>query len=1237
KVLSSAALRGRVVEVLDDRRLRIEAAWSGPDQLVRGFGFRLLDRDGGDALVMGYLSSGRIIELDFPITADLEPGATFELNSPEPAPLLAVRLVTGTPAGEPLPPMSMRLATTRGTNALLTRSGVAPVLFVTRGFGDLLEIGNQARSELFTLDPRKPDLLHARVVEVEGRLAADGREIESIDLDEVNRVAQQLRREGKTIAAVALLHADKNPDHERRVAACLKDAGFGHVSVSSRLTPFIKILPRAETAVVNAYLAPVIESYLARIAQILDGGGLRALTSAGGLVSAESFDAKDSLLSGPAGGIAGAAAAGRAAGFDRLLAFDMGGTSTDVARYDGDFEYVFEHAVGDAHLASPALAIESVAAGGGSICAFDGIRLGVGPKSAGAFPGPACYGAGGPLTLTDVNLLLGRIDPLRFEIPIDPAAAERELERVREQLAASTGERPKSAELLEGFLDLANQKMADAIRRISLRLGYDPTEYALVAFGGAGPQHALAVADRLGVETVVIPPDAALLSAHGLGAAAVERFAEQQILRPLDELAEPLEQTLEQLAVRAASLLRREGVSADQVVIRRRIAGMRYVGQDSPLEVDVDPEGSLRTAFEQRYQTVFGHRPAEREIELVSLRVVASSRTSDATAVPSEIAEPYRPDADREAVVRFSGRERDVPVLGREDLRPGARLDGPCLVLERYSAFVVEDGWSVEMDAAGAMVARRSERLVIGAGADRPEAVRLELFTHRFETIAREMGESLRRTAVSTNIKERLDFSCAVLDSDGELVVNAPHIPVHLGSLGLCVRHVVAAVDLEPGDTVVTNHPAYGGSHLPDVTLVSPAHAPDGELVGYVASRAHHAEIGGALPGSMPPSARNLAEEGVVIVPTHLVRRGEADWDAVRELLASGPHPSRAVEDNVADLRAALAANVRGVTALARLAEQHGSAEVSRYMRALKDRAEAGIRRALGRIDDGRYTAMEVLDDGAVIKVAIEIEGDRAAFDFTGSADVHPGNLNATEAIVRSAVLYVLRLLIDEPLPLNEGLLRAVSLRIPPGILDPEFPDDPTAAPAVVGGNVETSQRLVNGCVRALELAAASQGTMNNLLFGDARRSYYETVCGGCGAGPGFVGASAVHSHMTNTRITDPELIEHRYPVRVERFAVRRGSGGKGRFRGGDGVVREIRFLAPLTLSVLSQHRSAGPAGLAGGGPGRPGAQWVIRATGERVDLGAVDSIEVGPDDLLVLETPGGGGYGDPDSGGDPA
>jgi len=1238
KVLSSSALRGSIAECLTPERagecrLRIDTAWGGPDDLVRGFRFRLLggvaDRPDQAVRVVAYNADESIITLDSSPGDEAKNGEPFELLSREPAPLLAARLVTGTPAEVRLPELTMRLATTRGTNALLTRSGTPPVLFVTRGFADLLEIGTQARPDLFALRVEKPQALYASVVEVGGRLAADGTEIEELDVAAVASAARELAQRGHRVAAVALFHADKKPTHERRVADCLEEEGFHHVSCSAQLAPFIKILPRAETAVVNAYLAPVIESYLRHISAELEHGKLFVMTSAGGLMGSSSYRAKDGLLSGPAGGIAGAADGARAAGFTRVIAFDMGGTSTDVARYDGDFEYTFEQRVGDAHLIAPALAIESVAAGGGSICSSDGHRLHVGPGSAGAFPGPACYGVSGPLTLTDVNLLLGRIDPSRFEIPILPQAAQVALDAVRGSLSADLG----PEELLEGLLDIANQRMADAIRRISLRQGYDPQEYALVAFGGAGPQHATAVADRLEMKTVLIPPNPGLLSSDGLAGAVVERFAEHQILSPLEDVAMSLPSLLEELAQDAVAKVIQEGVLArEEVMIRRRIASLRFAGQDATLEIDLDaPLGQLGERFEDRYRSVFGHRPEGRAIELVSLRVVASSRPAEEPATVGT-AERYEAVADRTVRSLFEGRWRDVPVLERERLRPGAHLVGPCLVFERYSATVVDPGWSVEMDTAGTLIARKvAARSADAAGPAkraRPDAVRLELFTNRLEAIAREMGESLRRSAISTNIKERLDFSCALLDPSGELIVNAPHIPVHLGSLGVCVRAVTKTLEMKSGDTVITNHPAYGGSHLPDVTLISPAHDSRGRLLGYVCSRAHHAELGGILPGSMPPAATCLAQEGIVIAPIHLVRGGEADWDTIEAILTAPPHPTRALADNLADIRAALAANHSGVTALARMAQEHGSDAVEQTMTALKDLAEAGVRAALVRLDDGPHEAKEILDDGSTLCVRFIIKGDRAELDFSGTSEVHPGNLNATPAVVRSAVLYVLRLLLDDPLPLNEGFMRATRLIVPPGMLNPPFPDDVTQAPAVVGGNVETSQRLVNAMLRALKICAAGQGTMNNITFGNETFSYYETICGGCGAGPGFPGADAVHSHMTNTRITDAEVIEHRHPVRIERFAIRRGSGGGGRHRGGDGVVREIRFLAPMSLAILSQHRSDGPRGIAGGGDGKRGSQRLIEATGpaEGRFLEASDSCPVARGDLLIIKTPGGGG-----------
>ncbi len=1305
KVLSSSALRGTIIERLDATRVRVRQKWDAPDDLVAGFAFRLLDassderapapsglRPGGAELrVARFEAEASVLALDGALPPHARPGAPFEVGCDEEAPLLAARLATGTPAGRPLPAIAMRLGTTRGTNALLERRGVPTALFITRGFGDLLRLGTQARPDLFALDVRKSEPLYDAVVETAGRLAADGAELVPVDLDALAAPADRLLARGVRVAAVALMHSHRSSSHERAVARFLRKRGFTHVSCSSDLAPFIKLFPRAVTSVIDACLSPVIDDYLTRVASALTGHGgpfgrhgqgarippvsgadaspasgpsssFHVMTSAGGLVRAGGYHAKDSLLSGPAGGVAGAAVAGRRSGFDRVIAFDMGGTSTDVARYDGDYEYVFEHEVGGAHLVAPALAIESVAAGGGSICRFDGQRLGVGPESAGATPGPACYAAGGPLTLSDVNLLLGRLAPDRFEIPIDPRLARTELDRVRKALA-DAGQYAQPDALLAGFIDIADERMADAIRRISLQRGYDPSDYALVAFGGAGAQHACGVAGRLGIGAILVPPDAGLLSALGIGHALIERFAERQVLARLDQVEGELEALLAGLSDQARAAVRDEGVPYDAIDVRRRIVNCRFVGQDATLPIEFEPGVPIREAFQTRYRQFYGHQPTDRPVEVESLRVVASTRPDQvAEESPGETVEhPPSPSGTQQAI--FAGQWLETPVFDRETLAPGATIAGPALIFEPHSATVIDTGWTARIDAAGAIILRRGDPLASLAadGAarsrrsqptgrrgdrepggpspskqpkegdgprDRPEAVRLELFTSRFRAIAVEMGAMLQRTALSVNVKERLDFSCAVLDADGELVVNAPHIPVHLGALGLCVRRLMRTIDMQPGDAIVTNHPACGGAHLPDITVVTPVFTGEAGLFGFVASRAHHAEIGGSRPGSMPPSARTLAEEGAVIAPMHLLRGGQADWDGMRRVLTAGPYPTRAVEDNLADLAAAVAANHRGAAALAALAERHGPDTVAHYMAALKALAERHIRAALARLGDGVYEASEQLDDGSPIRVRIVIAGDSATIDFAGSAPVHPGNLNATPAIVRSAVIYVLRLLIAEPLPLNEGLMRAVELRVPRGMLNPDFGDDPSSAPAVVGGNVETSQRIVDTLLKALGLAACSQGTMNNTLFGNERLGYYETVCGGVGAGPDFDGASAVHSHMTNTRITDPEVIEHRYPVRVERFEIRAGSGGAGRRRGGDGAVRELRFLAPMSLSVLSQHRREGPYGLFGGQPGSPGRNRVVRADGTVVELGSIDACEMAPGDRFILETPGGGGFG---------
>lgn len=834
------------------------------------------------------------------------------------------------------------------------------------------------------------------------------------------------------------------------------------------------------------------------------------------------------------------------------------------------------------------------------------------------------------MSLTDANLLLGRLDPGRFGIPLVPERARERLEELRRGLIAETGEEIGAEELLEGFLDIANERMADAIRRISLQRGYDPADYALVAFGGAGAQHACGVAVRLGIETILVPTDAGLLSALGLGHAAIERFAERQVLARLGEVGKRVSGWFRELAEEAREALEEEGVKREKMMVRRRLVDLRFVGQDMPLTVEWEEGTELEEVFVARYREVFGHQPEGREVEMVSLRAVVSSREEEEGMADSSPDSSAGESGD-EGTVRIWLRDRwtEVAAFDRSALRCGMQLAGPALIFEAHSASFVEPGWEVEVDDRATLVLRRVSAAAKGRLGRRPEAVRLELFTNGLRNIAGEMGSMLQRTALSTNVKERLDFSCALLDANGQLVVNAPHIPVHLGALGLCVRQVSRALPMERGDTVVTNHPGFGGSHLPDITLITPVFADGGRRIGYVASRAHHAEVGGLRPGSMPPGAGCLEEEGVVIAPTFLARAGQVDWEGMRRILRQAKYPSRSVEDNLADLNAALAANYRGAMALQMLARAHGEEEVLRYMQGLERQAERGVRAALARMGDGLYAAREELDDGAILQVRIEVKGETAEIDFAGTGPVHSGNLNATPAIVRSAVIYVLRLLVDAPLPLNEGFMGPVEVRIPAGsMLNPDFDLPAAEAPAVVGGNVETSQRLVDTLLKALGVVACSQGTMNNVLFGRADFGYYETVCGGCGAGPGFRGADAVHSHMTNTRITDPEIVEHRYPVRVEQFAVRRGSGGEGKCRGGDGVVRELVFLEEMELSVLSQHRREGPYGLAGGAPGKPGRQVVVRSSGERLELGAVDGCRVEPGDRLVLETPGGGGYG---------
>lgn len=1229
KVLSSSALRGEIKEKLQGNRYLIDQEWNAPNNFITGFRFRLL-QDNVEAEVTGFDAMQSTLTLNRELILDDTGPASFEVVTGEEAPVLAARLVTQTPAGEELPPIHMRLATTKGTNALLERKGKPTVLFVSKGYRDLLEIGTQQRPDLFSLNVEKPKQLYHSVIEVDGRIDAEGIELVPLNTDSCNDRVDKLIGQGIRSAAVAFMHSYQNPDHEQKIKEWLRKKGFTHISVSSDLIRFIRIIPRAETTLVNAYLAPLIDQYLESVDTANTAGKLFVMTSAGGLTPAGRYNPKDSLLSGPAGGVVGAATSGKLDGYERVISFDMGGTSTDVARYDGLYEYLFEHRVGEAHLVAPALSIETVAAGGGSVCIFDGHKLCVGPESAGAYPGPACYGAGGPLTITDVNLLLGRLDPKNFHIPVVPGEARLKLDYIIESIQEKTKKEVDRQSVLTGFLNIANERMADAIRKISIRKGYDTHEYALVAFGGAGAQHACAIAGQLNMDSVLIPDNAGLLSANGLGHAVLEEFAEKQILKPLESVEKSLDDTFKRL-IQDALIKLRESVDAEpgNTEVRRKIVSMRFEGQENTLEIEYHRDKNLTELFKKTYTDRFGHWVTERKIEVESIRVIASTK-SGLHAITADNESPGTPDILFRKKIWFDGGMVQAPVYDRTDFKTGHRIEGPALILDPHSTIVVEPGWN------GSITSNQTIELKWEGGnrsqdtGSNPEEVMLELFTNRFSSIAGEMGEMLQRTALSVNVKDRLDFSCALFNTVGELVVNAPHIPVHLGALGLCVRRLMETIEMKPGDVVVTNHPDFGGAHLPDVTVVTPVFTDKRRLIGFAASRAHHAEIGGTYPGSMPPDATSLIEEGVVIPPMHLIRKGEGRWEEIRDHLLSARFPTRDIEENMADLRAAVAANHRGAGALRNLAVNHGLGTVKHYMQLLREHASSKMRDTLRHIPNGVYESEELLDDGTPLKVVLSVEDEAVKIDFTGTGDLHKGNLNATPAIVNSVVMYVLRLLIGEPLPLNEGIMEPVEMVLPACLLNPVFDDDPAKCPAVVGGNVEVSQRLVDTLLKPFERVACSQGTMNNVLFGNDSFGYYETVGGGTGAGPDFNGADAVHHHMTNTRGTDPEILEFRYPVRLDRYAVRQGSGGEGRHTGGSGIIREMTFLEPVRLTVLTQHRKEKPYGLCGGRPGKTGEQWVIYSDTNKEKLESTDGRGLEKGDRFILKTPGGGGFGKP-------
>lgn len=1140
----------------------------------------------------------------------------------EDATVEAMHRITGTPHGAALPPADLRLGTTVATNALLERKGAPTLLAITRGHGDALRIGTQERPDLFARAIILPDPLYAQVVEIEERIRADGSVDTPLDEEAARAALAQAHAQGLRSVAIVLMHGWRHTAHEVRLAQIAQDLGFTQISVSHRVAPVMKLIARGDTTVADAYLSPVLGRYVAGLTAGL-GPNVTALfmQSGGTLAPATRFSGKDAVLSGPAGGIVGMAAAAHSAGLEAVVGFDMGGTSTDVSWYSGRYERLAEARIAGTRLATPMMQIHTVAAGGGSICRFDQGRLQVGPHSAGAVPGPACYRRGGPLTVTDCNLILGRIQPEHFpamfgpagDQPLDRDAAVARLEEIRAHL-------PMTQEALaEGFLAIAVANMAHAIKAVSLRRGHDVTRAALVSFGGAGGQHACAVADALSINTVLCHPLASLLSAYGMGLADQGLIREVTLAIPLDDAhAGDLTSALDALGAAAEAEL---GLGAAQ---RRITLALRPAGGDNAIEVPLADLRAMQADFDTGWRRRFGYAQAGALIvERARIEVFLPSTEGDLPlTLPSIIAAPTQ------ARMVAGGQWADAPLWQRADLAAGFSADGPALIVDAVSTIVVDPGWRAQVDGLGNVLLRRIAPRAAALADTACDPVRLEIMGALFMAVAEEMGAALQYSASSVNIRERLDFSCAIFDAAGALIANAPHMPVHLGSMGESVRCVIDARahdgrGILPGDAYALNAPFSGGTHLPDITLVMPVFADgDDRPAWFVAARGHHADVGGISPGSMPPGSTSLAQEGIVLDNVLAMAGGRLLEEDLRARLSAGPYPARNIDQNIADLRAQIAACLRGASELTRIAAEQSRPVVDAYMEHVQTHAEAAVRALLGRLQDGAFTVPLDVEDAA-IHVAIRIAADEATIDLTGTSPQLAGNFNAPLPVVRAAVLYALRCLIDTAVPMNEGCLRPIRLIVPAGSML-----RPDAQAAVVAGNVETSQALCDAIFAALGAMAASQGTMNNFTFGNERYQYYETIAGGAGAGPGFAGASAVQTHMTNSRLTDPEVLESKFPVLLERFAIRHGSGGAGQWAGGDGVVRHLRFLEPMQAGILSGRRRHAPFGLSGGGDAACGETRVVRANGEVETLASCASVSMEAGDAIIIETPGGGGFG---------
>ncbi len=1170
----------------------------------------------------------------------------------EDAALAGIRELLGAAGKAPLPAeriAAVKMGTTIATNALLERKGEPTALFITRGFRDQLRIGYQNRPRLFDRHIVLPELLYSAAWEVDERVSARGEVLQPLDEERARHDLAEAVRRGYRAAAIVLMHGYRYPAHEQRLAALAREAGVTQVSVSHEVSPLMKLVSRGDTTVADAYLSPILRRYVERIARELPGVKLMFMQSSGGLTDAQRFQGKDSILSGPAGGVVGVARTAAAAGFDRIIGFDMGGTSTDVSHYAGGYEREFDTLVAGVRLRAPMMSIHTVAAGGGSILHFDGARYRVGPDSAGANPGPASYRKGGPLTVTDANVMLGKIQPGYFphvfgprgDEPLDAAAVREKFSALAAEIRAATGDERSPEAVAEGYVRIAVENMANAIKKISVERGHDITGYTLACFGGAAGQHACLVADALAMPRIHIHPYAGVLSAYGMGLADVTAMREQAVEARLEPALVPrLDDILQQLAGIARKEVAAQGIPPDGISVSRRVH-LRYEGIDTAIVVGYGTPEEMLQRFEAGYRQRFSFLMPGHALVAEAVSVEASGRGAAVNESAADV--PARsggllPAGTVEMV--SGGASHRAALYRRDELRPGDVIAGPAIIAEANATTVVEPQWQAQVTPLNHLVLTRSvprpERTAIGTRAD---PVMLEIFNNLFMAIAEQMGVTLANTASSVNIKERLDFSCALFDPAGGLIANAPHLPVHLGAMGESVRVVARenAGKIRPGNVYMLNDPYHGGTHLPDITAITPVFDEAGrEILFYVACRGHHADIGGVTPGSMPPGSRHVEEEGVLINNFLLVEDGRLRERETRALLGAARYPARNPDQNLADLRAMIAANQKGVTELARMVAHFGLETVRAYMQHVQDNAEESVRRAIAVLAAGKGDPAAPswngqfsyeMDNGAMIqvKVLINKENRSATIDFTGTSAQRPDNFNAPAAVTMSAVLYVFRTLVDDAIPLNAGCLKPLEVIIPEGsMLNPRYPA------AVVAGNVETSQCVTDALYGALGVMGAAQGTMNNFTFGNERYQYYETVCGGSGAGEGFDGADCVHTHMTNSRLTDPEVLEWRFPVLIEEFAIRRGSGGGGRWRGGDGAVRRVRFLEPMTAAILSGHRRIAPYGMAGGAPGKVGRNWIATREGGTVELKACDQADMRGGDVFVIETPGGGGYGSP-------